>query len=76
MLRVSSRVTALALGAQKKMQTMEVSSPNPPRPWRVIAHELTHEMDPKKVMQLSAELNRALAQEAVAKVVSQQRKIA
>jgi len=41
---------------------MEGSLPKPPRPWRVVAHEITHEMNPKKVTQLSEELHRALAQ--------------
>jgi hypothetical protein len=33
-------------------------------------------MDPKKIIQLSAELNRALAQQAATQVVSQEKKIA
>ena len=33
----------------------------PARPWRTIAHEVTHESNPKKVAELLAELNRALA---------------
>jgi hypothetical protein len=33
------------------------------RPWRVIAHELTHEMNPRKVIALSQELNQALSQQ-------------
>jgi hypothetical protein len=36
---------------------------NPPRSWRTIAHELTHEMDPRKVIALSEELNQALSQQ-------------
>jgi hypothetical protein len=41
------------------------SSPKPPRPWRIIAHEITHEPNPQKVLLLSAELNRALAQQGL-----------
>jgi hypothetical protein len=33
------------------------------RPWRVIAKELTHEMDPAKVFALSQELNEALQEQ-------------
>jgi hypothetical protein len=40
---------------------MESSLPKPKRPWRAIAHDLTHEMDLDKVVLLSQELNRALA---------------
>jgi hypothetical protein len=36
--------------------------PSPPRSWRTIAHELTHEMNPRKVIALSEELTQALSQ--------------
>ncbi len=35
----------------------------PSRPWRVIAQELSQETDPKRVLELSQELNRALEQQ-------------
>jgi hypothetical protein len=35
---------------------------NNPRPWKTIAPELSKELDPKKVLALSQELNRALEQ--------------
>jgi predicted P-loop ATPase/GTPase len=35
----------------------------PARPWRVIAQELARETNPRRVIELSEELNRALAEQ-------------
>jgi hypothetical protein len=34
-----------------------------PRPWRVIAYEITHEPNRDRVLELAVELNRALSQQ-------------
>jgi len=38
-------------------------SPIPPRPWRIIAKELSVEWDPVKITQLVEELNRSFDKE-------------
>lgn len=37
-----------------------MSEPQPSRPWRVIANELSREKDPEKVTELAKELTQAL----------------
>lgn len=37
----------------------------PPRPWRVIAEEASHEFDPKKMAELMQELNRAMEEQGI-----------
>jgi hypothetical protein len=41
------------------------STSKPPRPWRLIAYEITHELNREKVLELAAELNQALSQQRV-----------
>ena len=41
----------------------DCASPIPPRPWRIIAKELSVEWDPAKIPQLVEELNRSFDQE-------------
>jgi hypothetical protein len=36
---------------------------HPSRPWRQIAYELTHEMKPQRVTELSHELSKALVEQ-------------
>lgn len=38
-------------------------SPQPVRPWRVVAEELSRETDPHRVLQLGQELNQALKEQ-------------
>ena len=40
------------------MADSEQSYPASSRAWRVIAHELTHETNPKRILELSEELSR------------------
>lgn len=40
-------------------------SPKPPRPWRVVAEEASHEHDARKMAELIRELNQALEQQGL-----------
>ena len=42
----------------------------PSRPWREIATEITHELDPQKMAALLVELNRALDEQVLKKAAS------
>jgi hypothetical protein len=44
---------------------MPTSQPPASRPWRVIAYELTHELNRERVTQLSLELTRALEEQGL-----------
>lgn len=46
-------------------RVMDAFVTKPPRPWRVVADELVHEMDRQKVLQLSEELRRAFARQGL-----------
>jgi len=48
-----------------RRKPLSESTAQPARPWRVIAHEITHEMDRRRVLELSEELDRALAQQGL-----------
>jgi hypothetical protein len=41
------------------------SATTSPRPWRVVAAEITTEYDPKRITELVFELNRALDQQCI-----------
>jgi uncharacterized protein (DUF1778 family) len=43
----------------------------PARPWRVVAEEAAHELDPKKMVELMRELNQALDEEEALKRAGQ-----
>lgn len=44
------------------------------RPWKVVAAEVSHEHDPKKLSQLVSELNRAMDEQGIGKSPNQQKK--
>jgi hypothetical protein len=43
----------------------ETSISKPPRPWRVVAEEASHEYDPQKMALLMRELNQALQEQGL-----------
>lgn len=41
----------------------DANAEQPPRPWRDIAEEISHEFDPERLNELTEELSRALKKE-------------